>query len=93
LVCADERPKGRKTCGGFLVEIDPLNFRRGRQAMKSFTLHRTEYQAGKCRRCGTDIPSRFFNPYYCWECFRARLRKTAIWIAVITAIILFLIFR
>lgn len=60
-----------------------------KKVMKSFRLHEVVYEKGKCRKCGVGIPDRFFNPYYCWNCFRLRMRKIAF---VVTGIVMTILF-
>lgn len=35
-----------------------------------------KYEIGKCQSCGVVLPDRFLNPYYCWDCFRRRTKRS-----------------
>lgn len=47
----------------------------------------TQHEKGKCWRCGSPIPDRFWNPYYCWSCQRIRRNRIGLGIAAVVAFI------
>lgn len=55
--------------------------------MENFKLQAIQHERGKCRKCGADLPDRFWNPYYCWQCFRVRNARIVIIITSAIAVL------
>ena len=53
--------------------------------MNSFKLN--QYEKGKCRRCGADVPDRFWSPHYCWSCKRKLTSRNLLIVVAIFALL------